>query len=501
MFTLQETPLDPDALRAELANPHAGAFVCFEGWVRNHHQGESVVRLEYEAFPAMAIRVGTAILEEARTRFSLCEAKACHRVGSVAVGERAVWVGVTAAHRQEAFAACRWIMDRIKADLPMWKREHYTDGRDPVWVGAGACCHVDDAHDPATHPRYARQVALKEVGVEGQRRLADARVLVVGAGGLGCPALQYLAAAGVGTITIVDGDRVEVSNLHRQVLFGASTLGQNKAEAAASRLRDLNDQIAVRALPDAATPETLPEWIAGHDVVLDCTDNFETRYAVHDACWNARIPLVQAAVYQSDGWVHVIDPKVDAGCFRCVWPEPPPIGCVGNCAEAGVLGVTPGLLGVMQATEAIKCLLGRADALTDATLYVDVLSGRTQRVQRNARPDCLCQQAPRFATAATAPGPYLYPGQSAEALMREALVVDLREPHEREGDPEWIQRIPNVPRAEWSSLADRSPGRPLILCCASGNRSRVCLEQLGNPTGVYAWTRGILELPESARTR
>ena len=319
-------------------------------------------------------------------------------------------------------------------------------------------------------------------------------MVVIGAGGLGCPALQYLAAAGVGSIRIIDGDAVEVSNLHRQVLFGFADIGRNKAEAAAGRLRDLNANISIQAIADAAYPDTLAQLITGADLVLDCTDGFESKYAIHDACWKAGIAVVQASVHQLDGWVQVIDPAANSGCFRCQWPEAPPPGCIGTCADAGVLGVTPGSLGVMQATQAIAHLTGHPDTLSDATLYVDVMSGRTQRVKRYPDSNCACQTGNIFPEPSRG---LLMPGLIARKLINEATLLDIRELKEREKDPDWIRDLPCAPREEWNRIPERYSGRPLVLCCSMGVRTRACLELLGHPDGIYAWTRPIFELPLS----
>ncbi|MDZ4197803.1 MAG: ThiF family adenylyltransferase [Kiritimatiellia bacterium] len=487
MFTLSEEPLSSERLASELQAPGAGARVCFEGRVRHQNDGRPVRGLEYEAYAEMAIGEGNRLIEEAKKRFSLLGVRIAHRVGRVEIGEQAVWVGVAAGHRQEAFLACRWLMDRIKAVVPIWKREDYADGHPAEWIHSGSARTPLDV-DLAWRERYRRQIALPGIGEAGQRRLDEARVLVIGAGGLGCPALQYLAAAGVGNLTICDGDRVQACDLHRQVLYGESMLNRNKADAAAERLRDLNPQIAIRAVTEAASPETLSRLLDGCRLVLDCTDSFDAKYAIHDACWNAGVTLVQAAVYQFDGWVQRIEPGGPGGCFRCLWPTPPPAGCIGNCAEAGVLGVTPGLLGTLQAAEALKALLGLPDSLEDVTLYVDILSGRTERVRRTPRTDCPCRQGPLPIVDA---GFLLEPGERAAGILRRALLVDLREAEEREGDSEEIQALPHMPRAQWPQLPERFPERPLVLCCRSGNRARQCLDLLGHPPGIYAWKGSI----------
>ncbi len=491
MFKLSEKPIDPAACAQAMANERAGALVTFEGWVRNHNDGRQVKALAYEAFEPMAVAEGEKLLDEARRRFAILDAHVVHRTGATVIGDRAVWVGVAAEHRQEAFLAGRWIMDEIKRQVPIWKKETYTDAQCSEWVNTASGPGMDGM-DAAENLQYSRQVRLKDFGKEGQVKLAKAKVIVVGAEGLGCPALQYLAAAGIGYIRIADGDVVEVTNLHRQILFGNSDIGRNKAEAAAGRLRDLNTHISLEAVADAVYEDTLPELIKDVDLVLDCTDGFESKYLISDVCWNAGVPVVQASVHQYDGWVQIVDPKAGAGCYRCQWPEAPPVGCVGTCAEAGVIGVTPGTLGVLQAAQAIAFLTGHTDALTNATLYMDVMSGRTQRIQRQPNPSCQCAES-------TCPQEeslnVLMPGKRAMELAREATIIDIREPRERLGNPDWIQQLPLVPRSEWGSILDRFPERPIILCCAAGVRTRACLAMLGNPDGVYAWSKSIGEVP------
>ena len=235
--------------------------------------------------------------------------------------------------------------------------------------------------------------------------------------------------------------------------------------------------------------------IDGASLVLDCTDGFESKYAIHDACWVAGIPVVQASVHQYDGWVQVIDPAAGSGCLRCQWPEAPPPGCIGTCAESGVLGVAPGSLGVLQAAQAIAWLTGHPDVLTDATLYMDVFSGRSQRVKRTPSTNCQCRGNNGFTVKHVN---LLFPGLRARQLLRDATILDIRESKEREGDPDWIQLIPNTPRNGWKDILRSHTKRPLVLCCSMGIRTRTCLDLLGHPEGVYAWTKPIGELPVSS---
>ncbi|GAB3689543.1 molybdopterin-synthase adenylyltransferase MoeB [Salinarchaeum chitinilyticum] len=240
---------------------------------------------------------------------------------------------------------------------------------------------------PEQLERYARHVVMDDVGPEGQAALLDASILVVGAGGLGCPAIQYLAAAGIGRLGIVDDDVVERSNLQRQVLHGEADLDRPKVESAAESVAALNPDVTVEPHETRLTAENAPELIADYDVVLDASDNFPTRFLVNDACVLAETPFAHGAVFQFEGQLTTIA----AGgrpCYRCLFPEAPPAGTVPNCATAGVLGVLPGTIGAMQATEAIKLLLDVGEPLTEAVVYYDARNPGTETVELRRRPDC-----------------------------------------------------------------------------------------------------------------
>jgi adenylyltransferase/sulfurtransferase len=242
--------------------------------------------------------------------------------------------------------------------------------------------------------RYSRHLILPEFGLEGQQRLKESSVLIVGTGGLGSPLAMYLAAAGVGHLGLVDFDVVEISNLQRQLLYGNSSLGRQKADAAAERIRDLNPHIDVTTHKVRLTSENALELIQAYDVVADGTDNFPTRYLVNDACVITGRPNVYASIFRFDGQVSVFG-MPDGPCYRCVYPEPPPPGLVPSCAEGGVLGVLPGLVGTLQATEVIKVLTGIGRSLNGRLLLVDALETtfRTLRLRRD--PSCpLCGDNP-----------------------------------------------------------------------------------------------------------
>ena len=250
------------------------------------------------------------------------------------------------------------------------------------------------------HERYSRQLRLPEVGDAGQRKLLGARVAMVGAGGLGSPAAFYLAAAGVGTLVLADDDTVDRSNLQRQILHTEARIGMSKVESARIALSALNPTTAVEAFTERVDAGNVERLIGDADVVVDGADNFPARYLLNDACVKLGKPLVYGAVHRFEGQVSVFDAGRQRGvapCYRCLFPEPPPPEAAPNCAEAGVLGVLPGVIGLLQATEAIKLILGLGESLAGRLLQFDALSMRFRETRLAADPDCpLCAAGRRF---------------------------------------------------------------------------------------------------------
>ncbi|PZX50387.1 HesA/MoeB/ThiF family protein [Cereibacter changlensis] len=244
------------------------------------------------------------------------------------------------------------------------------------------------AFRPAELERYARHIMLREIGGPGQRRLKDAKVLVVGAGGLGSPALLYLAASGVGTIGVIDGDRVENSNLQRQVIHTDARIGLPKVASAEVQMRALNPFIEVRPYHRDLTEETAAGLLAEYDLILDGTDNFDTRYLVNRAAVAAGKPLIAGAIAQWEGQVSLYDPARGGPCFECVFPVRPAPGLVPSCAEAGVAAPLPGVVGSMMAVEAVKHLTGAGASLRGAVVIYDALWGETRRIATKPRPGC-----------------------------------------------------------------------------------------------------------------
>ncbi|MFH1569475.1 MAG: molybdopterin-synthase adenylyltransferase MoeB [Gemmatimonadota bacterium] len=253
------------------------------------------------------------------------------------------------------------------------------------WKDAGFAIESGGLLSDEDRQRYSRHILLPEVGEEGQQKLLRGRVLLVGAGGLGCPAALYLAAAGVGTLGLVDADVVDKSNLQRQVLFGLSDVGRPKVEAARERLLDLNPGITIHAHHELLTSANVMEVIDDYDIIVNGCDNFPTRYLVNDASVLSGKPVVDGSIFRFEGQVTVYDPRTGP-CYRCLYPEPPPPGEVPSCAEGGVLGVLPGLVGVMQATEVIKLLLGVGVPLIGRMLVYDALEMKFRELKMRRNP-------------------------------------------------------------------------------------------------------------------
>ncbi len=276
--------------------------------------------------------------------------------------------------------------------------EHVTSmsGGYTAWKNAGYKWVADRQFTQEQMTRYARHFTLPEVGEQGQAKLLDARVLCVGAGGLGSPVALYLTAAGVGTIGIVDHDTVDMSNLQRQILHTNDRVGMPKVESAQMTLNALNPDVNVVKFKERLSSENVMRIIKDFDIVVNGCDNFPTRYLINDACVMAKKILVDGSIFQFEGQVTVVDPN-DGPCYRCLFPEPPPPGAAPSCAEAGVLGVLPGIVGCMQALEVIKMILGAGQPLVGRMMHFDTLSSEIRVLKLRKDPNCLvCSENPKI---------------------------------------------------------------------------------------------------------
>ena len=363
--------------------------------------------------------------------------------------------------------------------------------------------------------RYSRHLILPEVGLRGQRRLKASSVLVVGAGGLGSPLALYLAAAGVGRMGIIDYDRVDETNLQRQVLYGQSSLGRAKLEAARERLSDLNPHVKLETRDVRLTSENALEIVKGYDVVADGSDNFPTRYLVNDACVLLGKPNAYGSIFRFEGQASMFDAR-RGPCYRCLYPEPPPPGLVPSCAEGGVLGVLPGVIGLIQGTEVLKILLELGETLVGRLLLFDALAMRFRELKFKKNPACpICGEHPTIRelmdyeafcgltpvpAAAGAEAIEIGPRELAAALERgEVKLIDVREPHEHE-----IAHLPGAMLIPLNHLPERlgelDTSDEIVLHCHYGERSLRALELLRQSGfkklkllrgGIDAWSREV----------
>jgi molybdopterin/thiamine biosynthesis adenylyltransferase/rhodanese-related sulfurtransferase len=361
--------------------------------------------------------------------------------------------------------------------------------------------------------RYSRHLIMPEVGMEGQLKLKQAKVLCIGTGGLGAPLGLYLAAAGVGRIGVVDFDSVDYTNLQRQVLFGTSDVGQPKIEAAARRLRDLNPEIQIDTFETRLSSENALDVFKDYDVIVDGTDNFPTRYLVNDACVLLAKPNVYGSIFRFEGQITVFG-YPGGPCYRCLYPEPPPPGLVPSCAEGGVLGVLPGIVGTLQAAEALKLIIGRGESLIGRLLLFDALGMRFRELKLRKNPECpvcgehrtvtklidydqFCGIRGEEAAMTTANVPEITPRELKLRLDRgdDLFILDVREMHEYQ-----ICNLRGhlIPLGELSRrVHELDSSREIVAHCRSGKRSADAVEFLRKAGfrkiwnlkgGILAWS-------------
>ncbi len=366
--------------------------------------------------------------------------------------------------------------------------------------------------------RYSRHLLIPEVGLEGQRKLKASSALVIGTGGLGSPVALYLAAAGIGCIGLVDYDVVDFTNLQRQVIHGTSTVGHLKVDSARRRLLDLNPEIQVDTFNEPFTSENALQIARNYDILIDGTDNFPTRYLTNDVCVFLGKPNVYGSIYRFEGQASVFYAK-EGPCYRCLFPEPPPPGLVPSCAEGGVLGVLPGTVGTIQATEALKMLLGIGSSLVGRLLIYDALDMSVDFVKLRKNPHCrVCspeadiKELIDYDAFCGVPGRDHDEGSAGEGWDIDAgqlaqrladplppMLLDVREPHELE-----ISRLPNAVNIPLGTLAahlsELDSARDMVVFCKAGTRSARALELLVSAGfkkvknlhgGINAWARDV----------
>ncbi|MEC5174199.1 HesA/MoeB/ThiF family protein [Chryseobacterium nepalense] len=358
--------------------------------------------------------------------------------------------------------------------------------------------------------RYDRQIKLQGFGIEAQDKLASAKVLVIGAGGLGCPVLQYLTAAGVGNIGIVDDDQVSLSNLHRQILYTSDDIGKLKTEAALDRLNAMNPEVQFRIIPERIITENAVRIISEYDVIIDCSDNFPTRYMLDDVCRILEKPLIFGAIYQYEGQIAIFNVKSKEGDvthYRHLFPEPPEPGEVPDCNDAGVLGVLPGVIGTLQATEAIKLLTGIGEALINKLMTINILNYQTAVFEIPSL-DLTDKNIPYSIEEFENMNYQLHCGIEFAGIknispseftktskLPDTIVIDVRETEEQ---PKLNLPYISIPLSQLKENTDQIRNRNIIIVCQSGKRSitgaKILREILGPEYNISHLEGGISHL-------
>ena len=365
--------------------------------------------------------------------------------------------------------------------------------------------------------RYSRHLILPEVGLAGQKKICSTTVLCIGAGGLGSPIAMYLAAAGIGKVGIADFDVVDFSNLQRQIIHGTEDVGRNKCQSAKETIQSINPNVEVVLHETRLTSENALDLIGRYDIVVDGTDNFPTRYLTNDACVLLKKPNAYGSIFRFEGQASVFAPHLGGPCYRCLYPEPPPPGMVPSCAEGGVLGVLPGIIGCIQATEILKLALGKGSSLIGRLLLFNALEMKFRELKLRRDPKCpLCGESPtisklidyeQFCGISSVPAPQSHPDEVTVQEMKRALddpklgisVIDVREADEFQ-----IAHVPGVPLFPLGDLPQRftelDPNRQYYIHCKSGVRSMKAVRYLKEQGfkyvksvkgGISAWAEEI----------
>jgi len=321
---------------------------------------------------------------------------------------------------------------------------------------------------------YSRQILLSEVGKKGQQKLREGKCLVIGAGGLGSPALLYLASAGIGTLGVCDFDLVDESNLHRQPLYSSEDIGKPKAAVAVEKLKKLNPYIQCHAHPERFASKNAKELLSAYDIVLDCTDHFSVKFLINDTAAFANKPVIRASIYQFEGQIQFYDPRRGDACLRCLWKQMPQEGCVGSCQEVGVLGPVPGFFGVLQAMEAVKFFLGLELLASNEILFYDLLDCSQQKILIHRNPQCpACGPKRSMIDDLTVE----ITVQDLEKRIQEFQIVDIREPVETALAP--LESLPHLkmPLSQFDP-SNLQKGKKYLFFCQRGMRSRTLVSRL-----------------------
>jgi molybdopterin/thiamine biosynthesis adenylyltransferase/molybdopterin synthase catalytic subunit len=390
MFQIYSRAIEPTDLHHLLESHSAGAFVSFEGRVRNTNEGKKVESLEYQIYNELALKEGEKILNEAKEKFSIIDTAAIHREGHLFLGDIAILIGTLSKHRKEAYLANKFIIDQIKLRLPIWKKEHYESG-DHRWVFCKDHLH----HQHFNEKDYYQ----KQTNLISQDKLRNSKVLVIGAGGLGCPVLVSLAQAGVGELGIIDKDQIEFSNLHRQFLFGINQIGESKSHSAKNRLREINPFIKIENFDLKIDYSNSENIFKNYDLIVDCTDNLSSKYVIHDVCFKVQLPFISGSLFKSSAIIRTFHPSRSLGCHRCQSQKEQRDYVIGNCNDYGIIGSSANTIGSLMANEVISYIETSSNNSIEHTILFDLKNLSLNKIKNKRNPSCqFCLQIKKFFT-------------------------------------------------------------------------------------------------------
>jgi len=371
---IQKEKIRENELLIKTRSSHCGGIFVFEGRVRLSNNKKLVKHIEYECHYPLAYNVFQHLIIKIKKKFQLNFFLCVHRVGKVKAGECALWIGLRSIHRDDSIAACDHIITYIKNKFPIWKKEIYYNSK-YSWI--------DDSHALLDKNKiikynkkdfYSRQIIIPQIGEPGQKTLENKSVLIVGAGGLGTAVITYLIRAGIGKIGICEYDIVDISNLHRQILYSFKDIGKKKSYILKEKLKHINPFIKIEIYQKLLNIKNVKNFFNKYDLILDCTDNFSTKFLINDAAFFYKKPIIRASVHHFFGQIEVYNSIWNSACIRCLWTIFPDTKKIGTCSQNGIIGAVTGVIGSMQALTAIKYLLNIGENLKNKITMIDLLN-------------------------------------------------------------------------------------------------------------------------------
>ncbi len=392
---IQKEKIQENNLLLKTRSSHCGGIFVFEGRVRLSNNKKLVKYIEYECHYPLAYNVFQQLIKKVKKKFQLNFFQCRHRVGKVKAGECALWLGIRSIHRNDSIAACDYIITYIKNKFPIWKKEIYYN-LEHSWINdSSLLLNKNKITNKNKKAYYSRQIIIPNIGEKGQKTLENKSILIVGAGGLGSVAITYLIRAGIGKIGICEYDVIEISNLHRQILYSFKDIGKKKSYILKEQLKDINPFIKIEIYQKLLNIKNIKNFFKRYDLILDCTDNFSTKFLINDAAFIYKKPIIRASVHHFFGQIEVYNSNWNSACMRCLWSIFPDNQKIGTCSQNGIIGAVTGVIGSLQALTAIKYLLNIGEELKNKITMIDLLNIDYKNLNSSKSKTCiLCGDTP-----------------------------------------------------------------------------------------------------------